>query len=66
MLSTRDLPQTKGHIKKPKAVKESDSRNILIDNYLKCEWIKGFNQKTEWIQKIGSYICCLQKTWRHI
>ena len=38
---------------------------ILIKNYLKCKWAECPNQKTktgEWIQKQGTYICCLQET----
>ena len=44
---------------------ENSHRNIHIDNYLKREWIKCTNQKTqaaEWIQKQDPYICCLQET----
>ena len=35
---------------------------ILINNYLKCEWVESPNQKTklvEWIKKQDPYICCL-------
>ena len=40
-------------------------KNIHINIYLKCKWIKCSNQKTEtaeWIQKQDLYICCLQGT----
>ena len=42
---------------------ENANRNICINNYLKCKWIKCTNQKyrlTEWIQNQNPYICCLQ------
>ena len=38
---------------------------MLINNYFKCKWVESPNQKTktgEWIQKQGTYICCLQET----
>ena len=44
---------------------ENGHRNTHITNYLKREWIKCSNQKTqaaEWIQKQDPYICCLQET----
>ena len=44
---------------------ENANRNIHIDNYFKCEWIKCSNQKTQacWIgTKTDPYICCLQET----
>ena len=34
---------------------------ILINNYLKCEWVECPNQKTK-TQKQDPYICCLQET----
>ena len=44
---------------------ENGNRNIHIDNYLKCKWIKCSNQKTYtgWVDtKTRLYICCLQET----
>ena len=44
---------------------EKANRNICINNYLKCKWIKCINQRyrlTEWIQKQDPNICCLQET----
>ena len=32
---------------KPITIKKNGNRNIHIDNYLKCEWIKCCNQKTQ-------------------
>ena len=43
---------------------ENGSRNIHINNYFKCKWIKCSKQKrlAEWIQKEDPFICCLQET----
>ena len=43
------------------------NRNIHINNYFKCKWIKCSKRKkkdrlAEWIQKQDQYICCLQET----
>ena len=41
------------------------NRNIYINNYFKCKWIKCFNWKTqtaEWIQKQDPNVSCLQET----
>ena len=41
------------------------NRNIYINNYFKCKWIKCSNQRhrlAEWIQKQDPYICGLQET----
>ena len=48
-----------------KEKKENVHRNIYINNYFKCKWIKRSNQKTqtpEWIQEQDPYMCCLQET----
>ena len=39
---------------------------VLINNYLKCKWVKCSNQKTKTGQlytKQNPYICCLQETY---
>ena len=46
-------------------LQENDNRNIRINNYFKCKWIKCFNWKTqtaEWIQKQDPNVSCLQET----
>ena len=44
---------------------ENGNRNIYINNYFKCKWIKAPTKRhrlAEWIQKQDPYICCLQET----
>ena len=30
---------------------KNDNKNIHINNYLKCKWIKCSNQKTDWLNR---------------
>ena len=44
---------------------ENGNKNIDINNYFKCKWIKCSNKRhrlAEWIQKQDTYICCPQET----
>ena len=44
---------------------ENGNKNIDINNYFKCKWIKCSNEKTQTCQvdtKQDPYICCLQET----
>ena len=57
--------ERKGIQKQTQNNQENTKRNICINNYLKCKWIKCTNQRyrlTEWIQNSDPYICCLQET----
>ena len=48
----------------PKQLNKSHNRNIYINNYFKCKWIKcsKLHRLAEWIPKQDPYICCLQET----
>ena len=52
-LYSQEIQQKKKDLQINAKQLENGNRNIYINNYFKCKWIKYSNQKiqTEWIQK---------------
>ena len=52
LIQSRNTTEEKRSTNQSKPL-ENGNRNIYINNYFKCKWIKYSNQKTqtEWIQK---------------
>ena len=64
LIQSRNTRQEKRSTKSTPDNQENGTRNIYINNYFKCKWIKYSSQKTqttEWIQKQDPYICFLQE-----
>ena len=47
-LSGQEIQEKKKDLQnQPKTIKKNGTRNIYINNYFKCKWIKCSNQKTQ-------------------